>query len=118
MLGMPTLFRQTNAPVLAYYSLEAKTRVFVDASPFGFRSGTSTGASDTSNCPIALGSISLSETNQKYGLILQLFSVVNIYTCISMGASSKLRGFLDICIMRHMKTILEIIIKGKFNIQL
>ena len=59
----------TSAPVLAHYSLEAKTRVVVDASPWALGAVLLQEQQDGSYRPIAFGSRSLSETEQKYGQV-------------------------------------------------
>jgi hypothetical protein len=59
----------TSAPVLAHYSLEAKTRVVVDASPWTLGAVLLQEQHDGSFRPIAFGSRFLSETEQKYGHI-------------------------------------------------
>jgi hypothetical protein len=56
----------TSAPVLAHYSLEAKTRVVVDASPWALGAVLLQEQHDGLFRPIAFGSRSLSETEQKY----------------------------------------------------
>ena len=59
----------TSAPVLAHYSLEAKTRVVVDASPWAVGAVLLQEQQDNSYRPVAYGSRSLSETEQKYAQI-------------------------------------------------
>ena len=59
----------SSAPVLAHYSPTAKTRVVVDASSWALGAVLLQEQDDSSYRPIAFGSTSLSETEQKYGQI-------------------------------------------------
>ena len=59
----------TSTPVLAYYSLTAKTRIVVDGSHWALGAVLLQEQHDGSYRPIAFGSRSLSETEQKYGHI-------------------------------------------------
>ena len=59
----------SSARVLAHYSLTAKTRVVVDASPCELGAILLQEQDDSSYRPIAFDSRSLSETEQKYGQI-------------------------------------------------
>ena len=59
----------TSSPVLAHYSLEAKTRVVVDASPWAVGAVLLQEQTDTSWRPVAYGSRSLTETERKYAQI-------------------------------------------------
>ena len=59
----------TCQPVLAHYCLEAKTRVVVDASPWAVGAILLQEQADHTYQPVAYGSRSLTETEQKYGQI-------------------------------------------------
>ena len=59
----------TSSPILAHYSLSAKTRVVVDASPWAVGAVLLQEQTDMSFCPVAYGSRSLTDTERKYGQI-------------------------------------------------
>ena len=71
----------TSALVLAHYSLEAKTRVVVDASPWALGAVLLQEQQDGSYRPIAFGSRSLSETEQKYGRQVKKESLAIVFGC-------------------------------------
>ena len=59
----------TSSPILAHYSLNAKTRVVVDASPWAVGAVLLQEQTDKSFRPVAYGSRSLTDTERKYGQI-------------------------------------------------
>lgn len=59
----------TSSPILAHYSLSAKTRVVVDASPWAVGADLLQEQTDKSFRPVAYGSRSLTDTERKYSQI-------------------------------------------------
>ena len=70
----------TTAPVLAHYSLTAETKVVVDASPWAVGAVLLQKQADDSYRPIAYGSRSLTDVEQKYGHI-EKEALAIVYGC-------------------------------------
>ena len=70
----------TTAPVLAHYSLTAETKVVVDASPWAIGAVLLQKQADDSYRPIAYGSRSLTDVEQKYGHI-EKEALAIVYGC-------------------------------------
>ena len=70
----------TTAPVLAHYSLTAETEVVVDALPWAIGAVLLQKQADDSYRPIAYGSRSLTDVEQKYGHI-EKEAIAIVYGC-------------------------------------
>ena len=82
----------TNPPVQAHYSLTAETKVVVDASPWAIGTVLLQKQADDSYRPIAYGSRSLTDVEQKYGHI-ENEALAIVYGCEHFHMYLYGRGF-------------------------